>query len=107
MKALGIHNSNEIMQRPDYIQAVVLASSVGQAFDLPAGAGIVGFSFPDNFWVKYGSTSALVPTTSTTAGSSSAELNPTIRNVGSTQSCTGISIISVNAQAGSITWWQP
>lgn len=107
MKALGIHNSNEIIQRPDFVQAVVLASSVGQAFDVPAGAGFVAFSFSDNFWVLYGSTAAGLPSSSSTGGSTNSELNPTVRNIGSTASCTGISISSPNAQAGSLTWWQP
>lgn len=107
MKAMGINNTDEIMQAPDFVQAVVLASSVGQSFDTPAGAGFVVFSFSDNYWVRYGSTTAGLPSSSSTAGSSTSELNPTARNIGSTASCTGISISSPNAQVGSISWWKP
>lgn len=106
MKAIGIHNTNEIMQRPDFVQAVVLASSVGQSFTPPAGAGFVAFSFPDNFWVNYGNTSAGLPA-ATSTGSSNSELNPTVRNIGSTLSTSVISVSSPNAQAGSISWWAP
>lgn len=96
-----------ILHAPDYTQAVVLSSGVGQAFDVPAGMGFVGFSLTEDFWVKYGSTAAAVPSTSTTAGTSSPELNPTYRNLSSTAKTTGISIVSDAAAKGSINWYLP
>lgn len=97
-----------ILASPDYTQAVILSSGVGQAFDVPTGMGIVGFSMSADFWVKYGSTAAAVPSTSSTAGSSTPELNPTYRNIGSTLNCTGISIISESTGCkGSINWYKP
>jgi len=96
-----------ILTYPDYTQAVVLSSGVAQAFDVPTGMGYCGFSISSDFWVKYGSTGALVPSTSTTLGSSTPELNPTYRNIGSTLSCTGISLVSDYAAKGSINWYKP
>ncbi len=107
MKALGITNSDEIPQPSNYVQGVVFAAGTGQAFDVPAGAGYVAFSFPSDFWVKFGSTGVVIPTSSTTAGSTSPELNPTARNIGSSAGCTGISLISATTQAGSISWYAP
>ena len=108
MKTPGIGNTNEILSSPDTYCNVVLAAGVGQAFDVPSGAGIVGFSFNADIWVKYGSTGAQVPTTSqSSASSTGSELNPTIRNIGSTLACTGISVVSAVVAAGSLTWFKP
>ena len=108
MKTPGIHNVAEILASPDTYTNVVLAGGAAQAFDVPPGAGVVAFSFNTDFWVKYGSTGAQVPTTSqSSASSSGSELNPTIRNIGSTLACTGISINSAGAGAGSLCWFRP
>ena len=96
---------NTLLQVPDFVQAVVLASSVGQAFDVPAGMRYVAFSMNADFWVKYGSTAALIPSTSTTAGTSSPELNPTARDIRSTSLTTGLSIIAPAATSGSMAWY--
>lgn len=96
-----------ILLTPDYTQAVVLSSGVNQAFDVPTGMGYVGFSMNNDFWAKYGSTAAVVPSSSSTAGSSTPELNPTYRNFGSTQGCTGISLVSDFATKGSLNWYKP
>lgn len=105
MNILGIKNSGEIRADPDFVQPVVLSSgsSAAQAFDTPAGAGYVAFSFNTDIWVRYGSTAATPPTTTST-GSSGSELNPTIRNIGSTLSCTGISIASDTPGKGCLIW---
>ena len=103
-KGSGIYRG-QIPATPDYVQAVSLSSGVGQAFDIPAGMGYVGFSMNADFWAKYGSTAALVPSTSTTAGSSTPELNPTIRDFGSSLGCTGISLVSDFACKGSLSWY--
>lgn len=108
-KGMGIRNSGEILSFPDYTQAVVLAtgSSNAQAFDVPTGMAFACFAFNADVWVKYGSTAVVIPSTSTTAGSSTPELNPTTRNLGSTQSCTGISLASEYVTKGSINWYKP
>lgn len=107
MKTLGVKNSQEILTPSNLTQAVVLSSGVAQAFDVPTGAGFVAFAFDNSFWVKYGSTGALVPSTSSSAGTTSSELNPTARNLSSTLACTGISIVSDYATKGSLSWFAP
>lgn len=96
-----------ILQKPDITQSVVLSSGVGQAFDVPAGMGYAGFSMNADFWVRYGSTAAVVPTTSSSAGTTSAELNPTYRNLSSTAGTTGFSMVSDFGAKGSINWYKP
>lgn len=103
-KNSGIY-TGQILNSPSFVQAVVLASSVAQAFDVPAGMGYVNFAFNADVWAKYGSTQATIPATTSTAGTTNSELNPTARNIGSTVACTGISIISASACAGSLSWF--
>ncbi len=97
---------NTILAAPDFVQHVSLASSVGQAFDTPAGMGYALFSFRGDFSVRYGSTGAANVTTSSTAATGS-EINPTIRDIRSTAHTTGISIISDQAINGTISWYEP
>jgi hypothetical protein len=104
MKTPGTRNQLEILGAPDFVQSVVLSSGVGQAFDTPTGAGFCSFSMNADYWVRYGSTSAVAPTTSST-GSGGSELNPAMRNITSTASCTGISIYSDYPCKGSIAWF--
>lgn len=104
MKTLGTRNPTEIIVRPDFVQSVVLTSGVNQAFDTPAGAGFIVFSFNADVWVNYGTTTATVPTSSTTSSSNS-ELNPTARNITSTSSCTGLSLYSDYPAKGSLAWY--
>lgn len=106
-KGLGFA-SNEILAFPDYTQGVSLStgSSNAQAFDVPAGMGFVVFSMNNDFWVKYGAATATIPSSSTTAGTTTPELNPTYRRIGSTASCTGIAIASEYATKGSINWYK-
>ena len=80
-KGTGIA-AGQILGFPDFVQAVVLVANTGQAFDTPAGMGSVLFSMNADFYARYGSTAAAVPTTSSTAATGS-ELNPTARNIGS------------------------
>jgi len=95
-----------ILTRPDFTQAVVLAAGTGQAFDVPTGMAFVAFSMDTDFWVRYGSTAAAVPSSSTTSGTTNAELNPTTRFVGSTATTSGISIVSAYACNGSMSWYK-
>ena len=97
---------NTILAAPDFVQHVSLASSVGQAFDVPAGMGIVNFSFRGDFSVRYGSTAAANVTTSSTAATGS-EINPTIRDLRSTASTTVISVIADQAILGTLSWYKP
>lgn len=95
-----------ILARPDSVQAVVLAANTGQAFDVPTGMAFVAFSMDQDFWVRYGSTAASVPTTSSTSLTTNAELNPTVRNIQSTATTSGISLISATACSGSMAWYK-
>jgi len=98
--------TDAILSAPDYTQGVVLAAGVAQNFDAPAGVGFVNFAFNTDIWVRYNGT-AVIPTSSTTLGSSSPEFNPTMRNISSTAACTGVSVISPTTGAGSIAWYKP
>ena len=102
----GVRNALDFLRAPDYTQGVVLAAATGQAFDVPAGMAFVAMAFNVDVWAKYGSTTARIPTSSTTAGSSSSELNPNVRNIGSTQACTGISLISASSGEGMLNWYK-
>ena len=104
-KGTGIA-AGQILGFPDFVQAVVLVANTGQAFDTPAGMGSVLFSMNADFYARYGSTAAAVPTTSSTAATGS-ELNPTARNIGSSLTTTGISLISESAAKGSLAWFKP
>ena len=104
MKTPGTRNTAEILSTPDFVQSVVLTSGTAAAFDTPSGAGYLSISGNADYWVRYGSTAAAAPSTTTT-GSSGSELNPAIRNVGSTLACTGISIYSDFPFKGAISWY--
>lgn len=108
MRGPGVR-TDAVLGKPDFTQGVVLTtgSSNAQAFDTPAGAGYVNFSFNVDLWVNYGSTVLAIPSSTTTAGTSSGELNPAMRNIGSTQACTGIVLASEYAGKGSISWFKP
>ena len=99
----------QILDAPDYTQGVVLTtgSSNAQAFDNPiAGGGYVNLAFNTDVWVKYGSTACVIPSSTTTAGSSTPELNPTMRNIHSPLACTGISLAAEIAGKGVISWYK-
>ena len=96
----------DVMVSPDFTQSVVLSSGTAQAFDTPTGMCFASFAMNNDVWVSYGSTAAAVPSTSSTAATGS-ELNPTIRNIGSTLATTGISLVSDYATKGSINWFKP
>lgn len=105
-KNTGLIAPGVIITESDCVTHVALSSGAGQAFDVPAGKAIANFSFNGDFWAAYGSTSASVPSTSSTANTTAnSELNPTIRNLVSTASCTGISLVSEVAAKGSISWY--
>lgn len=104
----GLVAPGVILADPDCVTLVALGtgSSNAQAFDVPAGKNIANFSFNGDVWVSYGTTAAAIPSTSSTANTTSnAELNPTIRNIGSTVVCTGVSLASEVAAKGSIAWY--
>lgn len=112
MRSIGTFNQRAILSPPNLVTQVVLASSVAQAFDVPTGAMYAQISMDLNCYAKYGSASALNPTTSSSAGSSSCEQllasnGPHLRNLSSTLACTGLSLISTGAAVGSISWYAP
>ena len=114
--AKGTNLRTETIQlAPDFVIGVVLASSVPQAFDTPAGMGYASFSFDSDVFVKYGSTATGYPTSSSTAGTTFGEripgaaASPVLRNIVSTAACTGISIVAaaLAGTRGSISWYKP
>lgn len=108
MKPMTVDAGN-ILRTPDFVTNVVLAAGTGQAFDIPAGARYACFAFDSDFWCKFGSTGAAIATSSSTVGSSalSSELNPTVRDIGSSGATTGLSLVSAAAAKGSISWYGP
>lgn len=105
MKQTGLLHPTDVPGISDSVQTAVLAANTGQAFDTPAGAGYLIFAGSVDFYVKYGSTTATVPTTSSTSLTTNSELNPTARNLNSTAACTGISIISALAGVVTLSWY--
>lgn len=109
MKTLGTGNVTEVVANSDFIQQAALVAATGQAFDVPTGGGQVAFSatIGVDLWVRFGSTAAAIPTTSTTGGSTTNNtiLNPTIRNITSTLACTGYSVISATTGIAVMEWW--
>ena len=112
-KGTGLRTEN-VQLMPDFVQGVVLASSVPQAFDTPAGMGYVSFSFDSDVYVKYGSTATGYPSSSATAGTTFGERIPgaaatqTMRNIQSTAACSGISLVGAAAVArGTLSWYKP
>lgn len=100
----GLLHPTEIIVVPDTVSYAVLASSVGQTFDVPAGCKFVVFGADCNFMAKYGATNAAIPGASAT-GSSAGEYNPISRNLLSTQATTGISVISPTTGIVSMAWY--
>lgn len=96
-----------VLGKPDFTQGVVLAAATPQAIDTPAGMGFANFSFNTDIWVNYGSTVVNIPTSTTTAGTTTGEFNPTMRNITSTAQTTGISLVSATTGSGSISWFKP
>lgn len=105
MKTLGTLHPTETPTVSDTIQQAVFVANTAQAFDVPPGGCMVAFASDVNFWVRYGSTGASIPTTSSTGGSTNAELNPLQRNVVSTASCTGYSVISPSSGYFTASWY--
>lgn len=107
MKNSGLLHPTEIIAVSDTVQQAVLVGGTGQAFDVPSGARYCSFapSLALDFWVRYGSTAASIPTTSSTGSSTNSELNPTTRNIGSTAMTTGISLVAASAGYVTISWW--
>lgn len=109
MKTLGMMHPTDILTNAssDAIATMVSVAGTGQAFDTPTGAGFVSFGANVDFWVRFGSTVATVPTTSSTANTTAntSVLNPTVRNIGSTLACTGISIVSASTGYIVMEWF--
>lgn len=111
MKTLGIMHPTDIptFGSTDAIGTMVSVANTAQAFDTPAGAGYVSFSSNSiDFFVAFGSTNAAVPTTSSTPGTTTNRSipNPDVRNIGSTASCTGISIVSASVGVITMEWFR-
>lgn len=103
----GFGPQGRVPARPDFVTSCLLTTTA-QAFDVPAGGRFVSFAGTTNFAVTWGTTSAIFPAATSTAGTTGAEINPLTRDVGSTLSTTGFSM--VGAAAGGLvtmTWWGP
>ena len=107
MKNSGLLHPTELIAVSDTVQQAVFVAGTGQAFDVPAGSRYCSFapSLSLDFWVRYGSTAASIPTTSSTGSSTNSELNPSTRNIVSTAVTTGISVISATTGYLTISWW--
>lgn len=105
MKGTGLTHPQDVIVSPDYVQQAVLVANTGQAFDVPTGGSYVVFGSNADFMVRWGSTAASIPTTSSTGSSTNAEMNPTARNVGSTASTTGFSIIAATVGIVTMSWY--
>lgn len=106
MKNLGMLHQTDIPAFTDSVASLVLAAGTGQAVDVPSGAGFVAFTSSVDFWVRYGSTGAAIPTTSTTAGSSAiSAFNPDSRNLTSTAACSVISLVSASSGYVVLEFW--
>lgn len=105
MKTLGVMHPTDVPVNSDSVQQAVLVANTGQAFDVPTGGRYVVFGGNVDFLVRWGSTTASVPTTSSTGSSTNSEMNPLSRNIGSTASCTGYSIVSSVAGIVTASWF--
>jgi hypothetical protein len=105
MRGTGLLHERDIIGVSDTVTTVVLTSGTGQAFDTPTGARFALFSFNVDLWAAYGSTGAVSPGASSTAGSTKIELNPTMRHIVSTADCTGVSVYSDLTGKGTIAWY--
>lgn len=96
MRPLSIYRPANILLWPDYVNSVAL-TTVGQAFDIPDGAGFVEFRSTAAFTAKFGSTGAAIATTSSTAGNAGIVFpagEPALYALGSTSDTTGFSILA-------------
>lgn len=102
---VGVMHPTDNLPRPRYVNHCVLAAaSSAHAFDTPTGACFASFSADCNFAVSYGTTSVTYPSSDVTDGSGN-EINPTMRNLGSTASTTGIAIIAPSSGVVTINWY--
>ncbi len=102
---IGVLHPTDNLPFPRYVNhCVFAAASSGHAYDVPAGANFVSFSADCNFAVRYGSTAAAYPSSDVTDGSGN-EINATMRNIGSTLTTTGISLIAPSSGIVTLSWF--
>lgn len=82
MRAPGIFPDGTFALRPPDVVASVLLSTSPQAVVVPTNAKYVFFAAEVSFAVAYGSSVGAAVAALTTASSSGAELNPTVRSLG-------------------------
>lgn len=83
------HAMQNVLSRPGWVDARVLAANTAEAHTVPTGATHVVFSGTADFYVNYGAAAA-VPAADVTDGSAS-ELNPVAREI---RGVTSIGLIS-------------
>ena len=114
MRSLGRHFI-EFSIAPDTVTTFALAANTAQAIDLPSGAKCVrltGLStsvgLPLNFYVNLQSTAAAVPSSGTTATTSTTGVSVPvagIREFTLTNSCTGFSVIAQSSGYVHAEYW--
>lgn len=111
MKTLGVINPTDRYQTySDSVGTLSLAAATGAAVDVPAQAHFLQAQSDAPFWIRYGSTAASIPSSSSTASSTNSEYVPLAamplrRNIGSTLTTTGISIIAPTTGIVSLQWF--
>ena len=102
----------QLLVFPDTVTAIIsTGANASYPVAVPSGANYAVFSGNADFWVNYGTTVGAIPTLTSYAStmlSTNAELNPTARNLGSSNDCSKLAIISAStAFVGSISWYLP
>lgn len=121
MRSIGWLHTNEQTGIPADTQAhAVLAAGTGQAFDMPASAGMMRLAglttagAPLGFYLNMGSTKAQQPTTSATGSTGSTDLNIAIpaggpyytQIAGGTAGTTGFSLVAPSSGIVSMEFWK-
>lgn len=108
MQPYGLTRPGLVRPPADTVTSVAVTTS-GQTIDVPTGASFVEYTGTNPAIISFGSTGATYPATTSTAGSSNgAYLNSgEARFIGSTASCTAITLLSSAAGAGTLQWWGP
>lgn len=99
---LGL-NPTDVVRASNHINAAVLSSGAGQAFDVPVGAQFVRFEGTADFYVTMGSTGATAPAVSITNGTAG-EIGPLTRNIGSTNATPTLTIASSSDNTVTMAW---
>ncbi len=93
-----------IHKRPNYVNTAVLVANTPVSFAIPEGAQYVDMNGTDLFSVTMGSTNASIPVASISNGTAG-ELGNIIRNIGSTNATTGLTLASSANCVVTMAWF--